>query len=290
MPEIAISNSTLLENIIAKVYFHDKNANVVDLFKNGKKYFYNKDAYPSYIDVLPNNQIIFANYANRSLTVHDKNFRVVKTIQKIKEEHFSPTAIQVNSKHNNIYICDSLNCRILMIDTNFHFIKSVGSKGTEVNQFNEPLDIFYKNESLYISDKQNKRVQIYSESLDFVKSIKLDYKPWSIKATNSIICVGNQNLKQICFYNFNDFSFIRSFKHGLNRVSQIDSFFYEFDHQNKLVYCYDENAILKEKITLKGIDDIETDSRDGAFIEYNGTIIMQFYTQKKIIKFSNDEL
>ena len=49
------------------------------------------------------------------------------------------------------------------------------------------------------------------------------------------------------------------------------------------------NRFLKLK-KIKGIDDIETDSRDGAFIEYNGTIIMQFYTQKKIIKFSNDEL
>jgi hypothetical protein len=41
---------------------------------------------------------------------------------------------------------------------------------------------------------------------------------------------------------------------------------------------------LKEKITLRGLDDILRSVDGGAFIYHNGALLIQSYDQKKIIK------
>ena len=60
--------------------------------------------------------------------------------------------------------------------------------------------------------------------------------------------------------------------------------FYEFNHKTQTMSCYDENANLKEIITLNGFDDILTSVNDGAFIYHNGALFIQSNTHKKIIK------
>jgi hypothetical protein len=59
--------------------------------------------------------------------------------------------------------------------------------------------------------------------------------------------------------------------------------FYEFNHETQTVSCYDENANLKEKITLKGLDKFLTDICDGEIIYLNGALLIQSFTEKKII-------
>jgi hypothetical protein len=41
---------------------------------------------------------------------------------------------------------------------------------------------------------------------------------------------------------------------------------------------------LKEKITLRGLDDILRSENDGAFIYYNGALLIQSWSDEKIIK------
>ena len=62
--------------------------------------------------------------------------------------------------------------------------------------------------------------------------------------------------------------------------------FYEFNHETQTESCYDENANLKEQITLnlKGLDKFLIDTWDGAFIFHNGALLIQSHTEKKIIK------
>jgi hypothetical protein len=60
--------------------------------------------------------------------------------------------------------------------------------------------------------------------------------------------------------------------------------FYEFSHETQIVSCYDENGKLKEQITLKGFDKFLTGAGDGEFIYHNGALLIQSFSQKKIIK------
>jgi hypothetical protein len=50
------------------------------------------------------------------------------------------------------------------------------------------------------------------------------------------------------------------------------------------VSCYDDNTNLKEQITLKGLNKFLTDIWDSAFIYHNGALVIQSYSEKKIIK------
>jgi hypothetical protein len=177
-----------------------------------------------------------------------------------------------------------LNHRILMTDLDFNFIKSVGSKGSQNCQFNTPIDICFSSSKFYISDHHNNRIQVYSKDFDFVTSFKVEYHPWKIKSTNSSICVVASNPNGIFFYDSNDFRLIRNYNHLAGRISQINSMFYEFNHQTQTLSCYDENANLKEKIYVKGLDKFLTNVQDGAFIFQNGALLIQSWSKEKMIK------
>jgi hypothetical protein len=105
-----------------------------------------------------------------------------------------------------------------------------------------------------------------------------------MKSTNSTICVVAFNIDGIHFYNSNDFHLIRNYSHYLGRISQINSIFYEFNHKSQTLSCYDENANLKKRITLKGLDKFIKRILDGAFINHNGALVIQSYSEKKVIK------
>jgi hypothetical protein len=286
IPEIRIAEKKLKEDLIGHIYFDNKNGlfEVINLLKNENTQIFDLGVQPCDL-LLINDQLISANYPDKCITVNDKDLKLLKKINKIKGENFNPLAIQVNSKERFIYICDNPNHKILMADFDFNLNKSFGSEGAENNQLRHPCDICFHNDFLYICDNGNKRVQVYSKDLNFVKSIKLDYNPWKIKAINFTICVEAYALGGTHFYNLNDFSLIRSYYHGMGRISQINSCFYEFNHKTKRIYCYDENGELIEEVTLKSLDDVLTSKHDGAFIDYNREILMMSCNQKKIIKF-----
>ena len=257
------------------------------LLKNGVKRIHDLGISPSGIELI-DDQIVLANLFDKCLTIYDKEFKLIKRIDEINGEDFEPMGIASNSKDRIIYICDFSNLRITMTDFDFNFIKSVSSFAAENNEFSFSSDICYKSDTLYICDYLNSQIQVYSKDLDFLKSTKLDYKPWKIKASNSIICVmSSASSRGIYFYNLKDFSFIRSYEHGKGRISQIDSSFCEFNHETKIFYCFDENGILKEEITLTGTDNLLTNISDGTFIRMDECILLISNSQKKIIKFSN---
>ncbi len=217
-------------------------------------------------------------------TIYDKDLNFIKIVDRINGEEFQPLGILANFEKKQFYICDDLNHKILKTDLDFNFIKSVGSEGSGNCQFNVPNDICFSNSKFYICDYLNKRIQVCSEDFDFVTSLKVEYYPWKIKSTNSTICVEAFHPDVIYFYNSNDFHLIRNYNHLEGRISQIDLIFYQFNHKTQTVSCYDENANLKEEITLKGFDKYLASREDGALIYHNGALLIQSYSEKKVIK------
>ena len=203
---------------------------------------------------LKEDQIIISSWNDNCLKIYDKDLNYIKTVDRINGEEFYPSAILVNLDEINFYICDSSNHRILITDLDFNFIKSFGSKGYAMHQFNAPYDICSSSSKFYICDNNNKRIQVYSKDFNFVTSFEVEYFPMKIKSTSSTICIQGIEPDGIYFYNSNDFHLIRNYNHLNGRISQINSMFYEFNHKTQTMSCYDENANLKEQITLKGLD------------------------------------
>ncbi len=261
----------------------NKSVIVAELLKNGEKHLYELDSKP-YEICLKEDQIIISDRDDYCLKIYDKDFNFIKRVDEINGEEFNPLGILANFNEKIFYICDSLNDRILITDFDFNFIKSVGSKGSQNCQFNGPYDICFSSSKFYICDCHNKRIQVYSKDFDFVTSFKVDYNPWKIKSTNSTLCVEAASPNGIYFYNSNDFHLIRNYNDLEGRISQINSIFYAFNHQTQTMSCYDENANLKEEITLKDLDNILVGVWDGQFIYHNGELIIQSDSEKKIIK------
>ena len=273
--------------MLGQLYFsHHKQANdVIDLLLNGKKETFDLNVAPYDIIVLANNQILTTNYNEKCLTIYDENLELVKKVNRINNEIFGPIAIVLLPEEETFYILDCSNHRILVTDSDFKFVKSFGSFGKSNNQFSHPYDLcFITNNDLCVCDYYNKRIQIYSKSLKFLKSLKIDFNPWKIKASNSILFV--QSINGICFYNLNDLSFVQSFNHGICRLSKIDSNIYEVNYKTKKLFCYDEKANLKVEMNFTFNEENLKDSQDGAFVELNEKLYMISASRKKIFKLS----
>ncbi|MCK4260012.1 MAG: 6-bladed beta-propeller [Halanaerobiales bacterium] len=71
----------------------------------------------------------------------------------------SPKGIAVDSSEN-IYIADSKNNRIVVLNGAGEYIRKIGQTGNRNAEFIKPLGITIKNDKLYVSDAGNKRIQI----------------------------------------------------------------------------------------------------------------------------------
>ena len=188
----------------------------------------------------------------------------------------------MNLEKEIAYITDCLNHRILITDFQLNFIKSVGSKGTENNQLDQPFDLCQLNNYLYVCDANNRRIQVLNNDLEFVKSFAVDSQPYQIKSLNSMLAVAS--LIEIYFFNSSDLSFIQKYDHGFLIISKINSNIYGFNSEEKKLNCYDENSSLSKEINFDY--ELLDDQLDGSLLEHNGVLFMVSHTMKKIIKFS----
>ena len=147
IPEVRFSKEEMHDNLIGKLYFEP--ISFEDLLEIGEKRIYDLGVSPNDFLII-DDQIIVAS-SDRCLAIYDKQFNLVKRIDIINVETFVPIALASNLEDKIIFICDDLKYRILMLDFDFNFIKSVGWYGQENNQFNfELFELFVIKTSVYI--------------------------------------------------------------------------------------------------------------------------------------------
>jgi hypothetical protein len=279
-----VATDIIDEKVIGSFVFEKKSIDVQKILKSAIPEMIDVNISTFEILVLPNDHLLSANYYEKNLTLYDENFNLLKTIETINNEKISPLGIAINEK-SQLYIPNFDRHQIFMTDIEFNKIKSVGTLGNDNTQFKHPYGICYKNSNLYVCDYGNKRIQILTEDLEYEKSFHVNYAPWTIKASDSLLCVESANPEGIFFYSINDLSVQHTYNHGYCRISEINSNFYEFSRTTKTVYCYDENGGLIEEIKLNGIDDFIKHSWDGTFLNFKENIFMTCSSSKKMIKF-----
>jgi hypothetical protein len=239
-------------------------------------------------DILALNKktILCSNYYADCLSLLDKNFKLIRKIDRINGENFQPLGLACTD--NRLYIADGLNHRIIMTDFEFNKIKSIGSLGSDFNKFNGPRGICLQNEILYICDILNQRIKIYSKDLEFIKSVKTYYQPWLIKATDSLLFIQSSNTCFLFIYELDSLVLKKKIENPVyeGRFSVINSNLYRFNSKSKSVLFYDENGDFKEEIVLNNIDgSILSNSLDGVLVEFNGNLIMTRSSTHKLFKF-----
>jgi hypothetical protein len=269
-----------------KKTFGENHMNVTDLVKHGDMKFFELKHEPIEIMILKNHEILCSGCG--ILKLYDQNFNLIKIIDKINGEKFFLSGISMNEEAKKIYISDifySDNHKIIMVDLDFNFIKSVG-------RLNLPSAVCYKNQRLYVADNMNQRIKILSEDLECIQALSLEYYPCNLKASNKILCVTSDYSEHhptyLFFYDLSNLSLLQKYKHEYDRrISEIDSHFYEFNSKMKKFFCYNQNGELTEEILLKNVSsEFFNDHYDGNLVFFNGSLLMNLFQAKKIIKFS----
>ena len=103
-----------------------------------------------------------------------------------------------------------------------------------------------------------------------------------------MLCVSSASPSGLYFYNLKDLSFNQKFDHDYCRISVIDSCFYEFNYKSKILYCYDENGVLKTTVLVKIEEQLLQGDSDGTILNFDGELLMTLKISKKLIKFSTN--
>ena len=285
-----VSKETVSELIIGSILF--KNESIVDLkefLSDGKPEMIelNHDVWD--LTALDINRVVCSSINSSCLTVYDGTLNLLRKVEIINGESFSPRGLACNDCH--VFIADQKNHRVIMTDFDFNKIESIGSRGNAYNQFNTIMGICYNNKHLYVCDNLNKRIQIYSKDLEFVKTLKVEYNPWLVKTSNLLLVVQPGNIKPIFIYEISSLNLKLKIDNIAEycRLSVINSNIYRFNSRTKSVLFYDENGNFKEEMTINNIDsEVFSSCLDGTFIDFNGCLLITSYSAQKLIKFSRN--
>ena len=104
---------------------------------------------------------------------------------------------------NNLFICDSTNDRIQVLDNNFEFLYSFGSKGNEIYNFDYPFDIrINHNDQIIISDSKNDKIQIFNSAFEYMYTINI-HRPYGIEVLDDDK-LWIASIKDLCLFDYNE--------------------------------------------------------------------------------------
>ena len=81
-------------------------------------------------------------------------------------------AIAYNGTNNKVYVCDTINHRITILNTDLTFHGSFGCEGSDPGQFNRPYSITVDLKgNVLVADTYNHRIQVFDASGHFLSAI-----------------------------------------------------------------------------------------------------------------------
>ncbi len=232
--------------------------------------------------VLPNNLFLISTL--HSIAILDESFNIIKEIEEIDGNGIDCHGLAFNIKKNCIYASIYLFDCLYMLDSDLNNIKSFGSQESN-NNLNSPSGICFKDPYLYVCDRGNKRIQILNSDLEFIDTITLDFKPLTIKISDSLMGISTSDTL-IQFFDLNKKELKKQYDNLDGRLSEIDSLFYLVTFSpSKMVYCFDEDGNLKIEINIDRFSKFLCNYWDGNILKYNNNLIMTSYNRGRIMKF-----
>ena len=84
----------------------------------------------------------------------------------------TPWVIAYNDTNNKVYVCDTYNHRITILNTDLTFHGSFGCEGSDPGQFDRPYSItFDLKGNVLVADAYNNRIQEFDASGHFLSAI-----------------------------------------------------------------------------------------------------------------------
>ena len=200
---------------------------------------------PSDLCVLPNGNLLFANYKSMSITVYDSNLNFIKTVEKISSSYSIEPFSIVTNNFDKIYICE--NNHVAMTDFNFNLIKKYGSNKMELE---DPRYILFHEGFLYVCDCSSMRIQKLNSDLILTTTFYLKIKPRQIQIIDKIACIIPLH-DGLYFYDLNNFELKIQYDHNNGFIFVKDDIFYQFHKETMKIDCFDKYGQFIESIDLK---------------------------------------
>jgi hypothetical protein len=169
------------ENWIDKLNFEEireciKNVSLLEIVSENVK--------PNDVHSLPNGKILFI--TSNLVSILDENFNIIKS-----KEMMGVVGCALKDE-NEIYLVDSINSCIYIIDSELEKKMQLGSYGIGDYQFKNPKTIFWVNELFYVNDDGNFRIQIFDKNQKFLNSVENNNPFSSIKISEKSIAIPQQ--------------------------------------------------------------------------------------------------
>ena len=244
------------------------------------------DYQPTSFYTLPNDTLAVAVYETKDfnmkkyLQIYDKEFKLVKKIEKINNETFSPRFLTSNGK-DSIFITDVLDNQIIKTDLDFNFVKQFGSTGSTNHQLDCPNGISFHKNFIFVCDTNNHRIQKLTEDLVFEESYPLKLKPFNIQIVNNIACI-EPTLGSVRLFNLDPFLCIRKIFSFAAPIAVFNSWFFIYTNESKSIQCYNLNGDLVEK---KDMEIDENILENYPMVYFNKHLIIGTRETKKLIIF-----
>ena len=85
-------------------------------------------------------------------------------------QFWNPRGIAVNAKNNKIYVCDTRNNRVQVLNSNLTFSSFFGKRGSNKGRFDRPYGIACDSTGcVYVADSNNHRIQVFTAEGKFMK-------------------------------------------------------------------------------------------------------------------------
>ncbi|KPK92206.1 hypothetical protein AMJ80_06810 [bacterium SM23_31] len=113
----------------------------------------------------------------QDIPVEEKN--PVKYITKTPDgvEFKRPLFIGYNKYDNNLYIADSENHRIVILDVDLNYITQFGTKGKGPGEFDEPSGVAFTSKGDFvITDFNNRRIHIFGKDYKYISHFKINLR------------------------------------------------------------------------------------------------------------------
>lgn len=145
-------------------FIEDQKLSIPKVIKKKDKEF------PSLISacLLPGNELLFTDSSKEQVYLLSANRKEIGLFNE-KLQLSRPTGIAYSKKSGQIWLVETGNHQISILDLSGNKIKSFGERGSKEGEFNYPTSIWIDNDGLvYIVDALNFRIQIFDADGNFV--------------------------------------------------------------------------------------------------------------------------
>ena len=137
----------------------------------------NKAEYPLGVALCSDNTVLVASRGQyhhvRRFTLDGQFIASVGTRGSGHLQFNVPRSVATSPTNDKVYVCDTYNHRIQVLNSDFTFSSTFGSKGNNPGQFTRPVDIaVVKDGKIFVADFENNRIQVFNPSGQFIRQFQ----------------------------------------------------------------------------------------------------------------------